>query len=319
MIQHYINKLVDNLPTRESPIELDLVLDGGVFNGSYLIGSLYFLKELEKINYVKIKRISGCSVGSAVGLLYILDKLDISQEINKQIIQQLKTIYNIPIVKEFKNIIFNNHNISEEESKSILNKVNNYLYVSYYKKSKNSLFFKKITKKKHNTIDDLFESILKSCFVPYFIDGNCLYKDKYLDGITPHIFETRKKRKILYLNLCNKDKILHMIDIKNEKTDFHRILTGLLDIHLFFIKQTNTSMCSYVNEWTLIYKTQHQYTKYIVEYFAIFLITIYVFICQNYVAHSKPNFESKEITTFLQSGKQLVFYFYKIILKKYIG
>ena len=56
MIQHYINKLVDNLPIRKSPIELDLVLDGGVFNGSYLIGSLYFLKELEKINYVKIKR-----------------------------------------------------------------------------------------------------------------------------------------------------------------------------------------------------------------------------------------------------------------------
>ena len=83
MFQPYINNLLNNLPKRDNPIHIDLVLDGGVFNGSYLIGALYFLKTLEKINYVKIKRISGCSIGAAVGLLYTLDKLDFSQKINQ--------------------------------------------------------------------------------------------------------------------------------------------------------------------------------------------------------------------------------------------
>ena len=47
MFQPYINNLLNNLPKRDNPFHIDLVLDGGVFNGSYLIGALYFLKELE--------------------------------------------------------------------------------------------------------------------------------------------------------------------------------------------------------------------------------------------------------------------------------
>ena len=50
MIEQYVNKLIDNLPDNikntKKPIVLDLVLDGGVFNGSYLVGALYFLKEM---------------------------------------------------------------------------------------------------------------------------------------------------------------------------------------------------------------------------------------------------------------------------------
>jgi predicted acylesterase/phospholipase RssA len=53
------------------------VLDGGVFNGSYHVGALYFLKEMERRNYIKINRISGCSVGSIVAFLYYIDSLDL--------------------------------------------------------------------------------------------------------------------------------------------------------------------------------------------------------------------------------------------------
>ena len=54
----YINTLIDNLNLNESkPLELDLVLDGGGFKGSYLLGSLLYLNELEKKNYIKINRI----------------------------------------------------------------------------------------------------------------------------------------------------------------------------------------------------------------------------------------------------------------------
>ena len=77
MISEYVNKLIENLPnemkTNKLPLKLDIVLDGGVFNGSYLIGALYFLKEMEKRNYIYIERVSSCSIGSIVGLLYFID------------------------------------------------------------------------------------------------------------------------------------------------------------------------------------------------------------------------------------------------------
>lgn len=80
MINDYVIKLIENLPddlkNSKTPLRLDLVLDGGIFNGSYLVGALYFLKEMEKRNYVIIERISGCSIGSVVAFLYFIDSLD---------------------------------------------------------------------------------------------------------------------------------------------------------------------------------------------------------------------------------------------------
>jgi len=59
MIHTYVKKLIENLPEnitqKKEPLILDLVLDGGAFNGSYLVGALYFLKEMERLNYVKIE------------------------------------------------------------------------------------------------------------------------------------------------------------------------------------------------------------------------------------------------------------------------
>jgi predicted acylesterase/phospholipase RssA len=71
MIDEYVNRLIENLPEETKKLQhIDLVLDGGIFNGSYLVGSLYFLKEMERRRYIKIERISGCSIGSIVAFLY---------------------------------------------------------------------------------------------------------------------------------------------------------------------------------------------------------------------------------------------------------
>jgi len=43
IIDIFINNLPDNLKDVNNPILIDLVLDGGIFNGSYLLGALYFL------------------------------------------------------------------------------------------------------------------------------------------------------------------------------------------------------------------------------------------------------------------------------------
>ena len=136
MFQPYIENLLKNIPKTDKPIDIDLVLDGGLFNGSYLIGSLYFLKELENKNYIKIKRISGCSVGAAIGLLYLLDSLDFSHIMNKIATNQLKSNYKIPEIKNFKEHYLNYKKMTQEEIKNILPKVNNILYISYYRRNK---------------------------------------------------------------------------------------------------------------------------------------------------------------------------------------
>jgi hypothetical protein len=87
LISKYIDKLILDLPPPpQHPIHIDLVMDGGAFNGSYLLGCLHFLKRMEKLNYIIIKRISGCCISSFMGLIYLIDALDTSN--------YYKTIYN---------------------------------------------------------------------------------------------------------------------------------------------------------------------------------------------------------------------------------
>ena len=67
-----------------------------------------------------------------------------------------------------------------------------------------------------------------------------------------HIYylPTQNKKRI-YIELITWDKLIDIVSIKNETTSFHRILIGLLDIHLFLIKQKSTDMCSYIHEWSI--------------------------------------------------------------------
>jgi hypothetical protein len=51
MFQKMVEKLIENLPgpstveeEQQEPLKIDLVLEGGAFNGSYMLGILYFLK-----------------------------------------------------------------------------------------------------------------------------------------------------------------------------------------------------------------------------------------------------------------------------------
>lgn len=129
--------------------------------------------------------------------------------------------------------------------------------------------------------NELSDSIIKSCFFPYLINGNLLYKNKYLDGISPYIFNKQPGKKILYMELFSSDKIYGIINIKNEKTNYHRILSGLLDIHNFFIKESRTVMCCYVNDWNLFdifyYKLKAIFEKWF-TYLIYFIVIIKKYI-----------------------------------------
>jgi hypothetical protein len=272
MINEYVNRLIENLPddTKTSQ-KIDLVLDGGLFNGSYLVGALYFLKEMEKRNYLKIERISGCSIGSVIAFLYYIDALDIMPKLYELANNEFKNDFKLKMVKKLK--FYLNDRIPVD----ICSKVNGKLFICYNDIKKH----KKIVKSTYKNVDEIMDAIVKSSFLPFLIDNNMFYKKKYVDGMNAYIFNKNKDKKILHMELFSVDKFTYAINIKNEKTNFHRIMSGLLDIHCFFIKKSNTPMCSYVDDWNIMNRFNYSikilfekiitYILYLINYFKKYL------------------------------------------------
>ena len=261
----FVNNLPDNLMNIKTPIRLDLVLEGGVFNGSFHVGVLFFLKEMEKRNIVKVERISGVSIGALMGFLYFSNNLHLITDLYKLIYIDFKKTHYLKMIKQLNKIL------GDKIPENICETVHKRLYICYY----NGTTCKKIVKNKYNNTDVLINTIVKSSFVPHFIDGNMLYKNKYVDGIIPYIFKNKLKKKILYVDLFGHDKLSHFFNIKNEKTNEHRMLVGLLDAHHFFIKQQNTSMCSYVENWNIMHKFSY-FLKILFEKVCLYVIIIIV-------------------------------------------
>jgi hypothetical protein len=303
MIKHYINKLIDNLPdtikNAKTPLQLDLVLDGGLFNGSYLVGALYFIKEMEQRGYVKVKRISGSSIGSIIGFLYFIDALDEASSLYEMLLADFKKKHNLTFIKTLKERL--QHKIPGD----VCSIVNNKFYISFTNVKKR----KKIVKKTYKKMDEILDCIIKSCFIPVLIDGNITYKSKYIDGLNPHFFKinsTQPNRKVLFMNLNSLDKILGSINVKNEKTNLHRILSGMLDIHVFFIKGSSTPMCSYVNHWSI---SDHVYIyfRYLIEKIIVYIVFLLNYISSNNILQAVQSNLSYDVLT--AYGKQILVLF----------
>jgi len=264
MINEYVIKLIDNLPDDvknvKTPLRVDLVLDGGAFNGSYLVGALFFLKEMEKRNYITVERISGCSIGSVIGFLYLIDALDTMPKFYDVVKKDFKEKYKLPTIKELKTYL------QDRIPDNVCEKINGKLYICYNNVKK----CKKSIKTQYKDIDEIMNTVIRSCFLPYLIDGELLYENKYIDGFNPYIFKEEQNKKILHLDLYGYDKIGHLFNVRNEKTNYHRILSGLLDIHSFYIKQSNTQMCSYVNDWSISNITSN-YIKLLMEKVCVYI------------------------------------------------
>ena len=269
MIQQCAYKLLENLPKEitnnkgEKINKINLILEGGAFNGSYQIGALYFLKEMEKKKYIKIHNISATSIGAISALLYYIDLLEESLQSHtllKSIYKKTKTLNAIPTFL---------NQIREKLPADLLSSLNGKLYISYY----NIKTGCKIVKSKYKNIDDLFTTIRRSCFVPLFLNGQMTIDNKYMDGITPYIFP-KNKYKCLNISLIGSDKFHQIFVIKNEDTNIHKILAGLLDIHLFITKNNSTQMCSYINDRSIKQRLFYN-ILFIIEKLIVFILFLY--------------------------------------------
>jgi len=244
---HHINRLIDELPISE-PTVLDIVFEGGLFNGSYLIGILYYLKELEIRGRIKIGQLSGCSVGSLTALVYFSNTYHLLEPIYKLTYSHFKKTNNVNIF----NAIF--EQLRPHLTPAVMTSLNGRLFITYYNVKRNE----QVIKHTYKSVDDLLDTIRKSCYCPYVIDHAFLYKKKYVDGFYPYIFPTTTdKRRVLHLNIHRFDKLFRTISIKNEKTNSSRVLTGIVEAHTFFAYGMSTSICSFVDDWTIIDRIEH--------------------------------------------------------------
>jgi hypothetical protein len=260
----FINQLIDNIDNNKTegciiPKKIDLILDGGAFNGCFELGVLLYLKELESTNRIKIKRVSGTSVGSILGLLYLLNQLDVAIDSSFKLWENYKSNLNL---NNFKTLVYETINkLAPYKYKYF----NNKLYITYY----NYKTKKKIIKHKYKNNNDVAESIIRSAFVPYLMDGNFSYNN-HVDGISPYIFKPRTDRKILFVYLASTSIIKLMCNIKYERNANGRMLSGIIDINKF-LTTGNSTMCSYMNNWGII----DLFTLKMRDFIWIFILFIY--------------------------------------------
>lgn len=248
IVKELSSVLVKNIDENNIKVkDIDLITSGGAFNASYLVGCLYVIREMCDKGLIKINKISTCSGSAILGLLYIIDKLDMFVD----------KLYDILVAtfKKNKIVIFDEESlidimkmIEEELPENVIEKINNRLYITYY----DVLECKQMVKSEYKDVSDLFNTIRRSCFIPYVTMNKLLEDNRYIDGGTPYIFDKEEGINRLYINLCGIDKIIDAIVIKKDKIMMHRILGGVIDIHNFFFKCKQTSMCNYVEDWSII-------------------------------------------------------------------
>jgi len=271
-MNRYIDPLIHTLPKEcnKQPLQLqlDVVFEGGLFNGSYLAGSLLYLKALEREKILTIHNLSGCSIGAITALMYFIHDEQIIMNIYQIAYSHFKTNYNVNIFDDLFSLL------TQHLPNNIIEQINNRLYISYY----NIKTGKRIVKKTYKNIAQLFETIRRSCSFPYVIDSQIYYKNKYMDGLYPFVFPSRNTKRVLYLNIHNLDKIPGMLSIKNETSNIHRILEGILETHLFFMHGFGkTNICSFVDQWNPIDWIKHYIFVKFIDLSILLLHKVYIF------------------------------------------
>lgn len=236
----YIENLANNYPQLNKPIELDIIIEGGLFNGMYSCGALLLIKQLERKKYFRVNRISGASIGSIMGYYYFTDTVN---EFAKDFIDLRSSFQKDVHFHKIEEIATNNLNKLDESKLELLN---DKLFITYVKNGEET------TQQHFESRDDLKRAILKSIQIPY-LTCNSFFReygdDKYLDGGVPFIFNERTYKRDKYILYLNNSSVKTMFTVKNEINAHGRILEGALDAHNFFLHKNRGFLCSYIHEW----------------------------------------------------------------------
>lgn len=220
------------------PLSMDVIFDGGMFNGSYLTGVSFYLKDLERVNHIKIHRISACSVGAFIGVLYLSNLLSKSIGLYNFTYKYFKRYSNIPIAKFISKV-------AKILPENICELVNGRLFINYT----DIVTRTSVVKSTFRNSDELIETLYLTSFIPFISGKTFAYKGRYIDGLLPHIFPLRDDRQILYIDLHgNMSKVKDIVCIKNEPSNVYRIMYGVLSVHELFGRHSPSVLCYFIND-----------------------------------------------------------------------
>jgi len=272
---HYysiIHKLRKNVGfSNDSNCAIDLVLDGGAFSGSYLIGCMFYLQSLEHDNIISIKRVSGTSIGSLLAITYFLNDFENCEYYYNISAQCFHENHDLTIIDDILNMFKNKMKLWEKQNGySFYRFVSDKLFVNYFDVTQRE----QIVVSHFENNEHICQCIKRSCFVPFVINGDMICEDKYIDGLYPYLFQNINDTcvlgsRVLFLQLSS--YCYNCLHIENERdNNSQRILTGILDIHRFFLcdGKKSTSICSFLDQWN--------YIHYFVFYLRVFITHVIV-------------------------------------------
>ena len=278
-----------NVKPDPQPKELNLIFDSGAVNGLLGIGAALYLLHLEELNYIKINKISGCSVGSLIAVWFICGCPDSMYSEIETLFAHYKNHKNFFIYDQIVAKVIQELFLTDEA----IERLNGVLYINYYDmKDRKQCVISNFKDRAHLTT-----CILRSSHVPFITNACHKFEDRYVDGISPYIFkqdkQDKQKCKNLFIQLIKFTSPLKSMNIKKDKNIYSRLIRGMVDTNEFFTNGSST-ICSYVSWRTKI----NLYSRKKVVYWFLFLIDLFILLRNKIPASQKETYLYRKLVSF---------------------
>ena len=241
VLRNYVEAVANNIDSESLPNEIDLVFGSGAFNGGSAIGAAIFIKELEKQGKIKIRRISGSSVGALVALAYITDKFEYVENMHSEGRKMMKETGSFQGIRD---VFLETINIiSDNNIEKLIEEIRDRLFISYNDAS--NLSYHVVST--YTTKDDLINTLERSCYMPLITDGDVCVDEKYFDGVVPYLFND-SEIPVLVVTLAQVSQLAKIASIRGEENPHARVLSGATDASTFFLTGRSV-LCSWRNKW----------------------------------------------------------------------
>ena len=239
LMRSFIKTIVPNANTAKVPSSINLVFDGGAFNGYYGLGVGMYVKELEAQGMTTVEKVSGVSAGAVLALWYLLDnpKTDINA-LFVEMAAHFSKHRNLRIYKKQVREIVNANIVSDD-----LSFLNDRLYISYY----DTVDCCRKTVSRYKSRKHLVHTIIRSSHIPFVVTDSIAYQGRYIDGVRPELFEGPART--LFVQVTTYSRLWRMFSTGSEVNILHRLIVGVADANDFFTTGTS-EMCSFTDEWS---------------------------------------------------------------------
>jgi hypothetical protein len=266
ILEQYIKALIVNVNPELLPSKVNLIFDSGAVNGLTGIGAALYIHHLAEAQYIKINKISGCSIGSLIAVWYSCGCPDTMYTDIDRLFAYYKANKNFFIFGEVVRKVIYQLFLSDAAPAIKLNKR---VYINYYDTVKK----KQRVVSKFKSRAHLITCILRSSHIPFLTSTTHKYEGRYIDGISPYLFKTRKNCKNLFIQLMTFTSPFKTLNVKREKNIYSRLITGVVATNDFFINDSS-KVCSYVNCKTKIELYWRMYFCYFILYLIDSIITL---------------------------------------------